>query len=1246
MSIPISQKVDLLYKQAFGVTKTDTESNKSPSNEAIASPLLIRGDTLWSEAGQIPGVAAATAGLVTAYTGTGAQECTADNTTVPVGGVYPTWKTGLTYWIPAEFGSTYSVGVWVDDTGVADPTSTGTQIFGAGSGGTGEFFYNYQSGVLNFIGETIPTALTSSKVLYIVGYRYIGLTGVSVLPDTQIGNIDITNQTLTGQVTDANIIFAPDGTGQVVTSGNITASYFYGNGAYLSGIDATGIQNGTSNVSIPAEDGNIQLNVDGDLTANITSTGINVAGYVNATGNGTFGNVAGGNLVSATYFTGTLINGTSNITTVNNGNIDIVSAGNTSVVVTGTGANVAGHVTATSNVTGGNLLTGGLVLATGNVTGGNLTTAGLVLATGNVTGGNLTTAGLVLATGNVTGGNLTTAGLASVTGNVTAGNLVTAGEITDGTLTINSGVIASGVSATFSGNGAFGNVAGGNLVSATYLTGVLIDGTSNVTVNNNGNVDITVGANTTVAVTATGANIVGTLNANGIATLGAIVTSQITGASGGNLTLTAGSSDDYIELRPTGTGQVHVGGFKIEDLGAPTASTDAATKQYVDDIAQGLSIQKPCVVASTATLAVMSSGTVAYDNGTSGVGATLTISGSTITVIDGVTLTIADRILIKDEADSAHDGIYTYTSTTVLTRATDFDTPVEMAGGDFTFIQQGTVYNDTGWVMTDPVTTIGTDDVNFVQFSGAGSFTAGAGLTLTGTEFSVNVDDITTAISGGNVVVKTSAQFTTPNIGVATGTSLDATGNVSGGNITTVGLVSATGNVTGGNITTAGLVSAVGDVSGGSLTTSGTITDGTLSIASGIITSGVSATFSGNVNGGNLTSGGVVEVTGNVIGGNVTTAGLVLATGNVTGGNVTTAGLVLATGNVTGGNLTTAGLASVTGNVTAGNLVTDGEITDGTLTINSGVIASGVSATFSGNATAGNLNTGGVLSATGNVSGGNITTGAKVVAVGNIDTTSGIFNGDGYGISNIAAGNIVGLNLSGISNGTSNVNIATEDGNVTVGVGGNSDILILTTTGANITGTLNATGIITGDGGGLSNVVGANVTGEVTFAATANAVAGANVSGQVANALVSGTVYTAAQPNITSVGTLTSVSVSGIANVAGNVNIGASEISTLAAGTVTTTTTSQTAVASFAVSGINGIEFLVKGIDSISGNTSVATLLAVTDGSTVDYSVYGQAFLTGQCGALAVGLNGSDLELLVTPSSTNSTVWIAQYRFI
>ena len=73
---------------------------------------------------------------------------------------------------------------------------------------------------------------------------------------------------------DANIILTPNGTGQVVTSGNVTASFFYGNGSQLTGIDATGIQNGTSNVRIPVADGNIELNVDGALTANVTDTGM------------------------------------------------------------------------------------------------------------------------------------------------------------------------------------------------------------------------------------------------------------------------------------------------------------------------------------------------------------------------------------------------------------------------------------------------------------------------------------------------------------------------------------------------------------------------------------------------------------------------------------------------------------------------------------------------------------------------------------------------------------------------------------------------------------------------------------------------------------------------------------------------------------------------------------------------------------------------------------------------------------
>jgi hypothetical protein len=192
MAISDSAKVDLLYKKLFGVAKTDLPGNKSPSNEAIASPTLLRGDNVWQQAASIPATAAATAGRVQAYTGASAVQCTADTTSTPISSVYPSWKTNLTDWIPSEFGSTYFVQVWVDNSGVANPTATGTQIFDSGIAGVGEWNFDYQSGVLNFIGGTIPATLTASKVIYVVGYRYIGAKGVAVFPSgLTMGNITI-----------------------------------------------------------------------------------------------------------------------------------------------------------------------------------------------------------------------------------------------------------------------------------------------------------------------------------------------------------------------------------------------------------------------------------------------------------------------------------------------------------------------------------------------------------------------------------------------------------------------------------------------------------------------------------------------------------------------------------------------------------------------------------------------------------------------------------------------------------------------------------------------------------------------------------------------------------------------------------------------------------------------------------------------------------------------------------------------
>jgi hypothetical protein len=187
----------------------------------------------------------------------------------------------------------------------------------------------------------------------------------------------------------------------------------------------------------------------------------------------------------------------------------------------------------------------------------------------------------------------------------------------------------------------------------------------------------------------------------------------------------------------------------------PSAALDLATKQYVDAVAEGLHVHASCDAATPASLASITGGTVTYNNGTAGVGATLTLSVP-LTILDGYTLLNTNRILVKNEATQANNGIYTWaTGGTVLTRATDYDTAIEIASGDFTFISNGTLYADTGWVQTEPVTTIGSDPIIWSQFSGAGTYSAGTGLTLAGSQFSITNTAITAGAYGSATQVGT-----------------------------------------------------------------------------------------------------------------------------------------------------------------------------------------------------------------------------------------------------------------------------------------------------------------------------------------------------------------------------------------------------------------------------------------------------------------------------------------------------------
>jgi hypothetical protein len=217
----------------------------------------------------------------------------------------------------------------------------------------------------------------------------------------------------------------------------------------------------------------------------------------------------------------------------------------------------------------------------------------------------------------------------------------------------------------------------------------------------------------------------------------------------GTLTITdneisATQVNESISLKPTGSGVVSVNSTRITDLADPINAQDAATKLYVDEIAQGLSVKPAVRVATTADLGAT------YDNGTNGVGSTLTIPATATLNIDGITnWSVFDGILVKDQVNAFENGRY-YISTIgnisenwVLTRCAKCDEPSEIPSM-YIFVQEGLVYASTGWVATVedfPNFDVGIDDILFTQFSGAGTYLPGSGLTLTGSTFAIDLDE-------------------------------------------------------------------------------------------------------------------------------------------------------------------------------------------------------------------------------------------------------------------------------------------------------------------------------------------------------------------------------------------------------------------------------------------------------------------------------------------------------------------------
>jgi hypothetical protein len=839
---------------------------------------------------------------------------------------------------------------------------------------------------------------------------------------------------------------------------------------------------------------------------NITSVGTLSSAAV--TGNVTAGNVyANSGTIGASLLTGTL-------TTAAQPNITSVG---TLTSATVTGNVVAGNVYANSGTIGANVITGTTV-------GGTLTTAAQpnitsvgtltsVAVSGNANVGNLNATAAVVAstlTSNVATGTapITVTSTTRVANlNVNYANVSDFGVVTAQSTGTYYPTFVNGSStanyALAANSGFSANIANGGLTATTFVgnlsgnvLGTLANGTSSLSIPaSGGNVNISAAGNANVfTVTGTGVNVAGTLNATGNANVGNLgATGVVATTLGGTLTtaaqpnitsvgtlsslsvtanVAAGNLTTTGVLSVTGTGTSSIAGNldmtgnTISNLATPAASTDAATKQYVDDVAQGLNVHDSCQAATPNTLASITGGTITYNNGTSGVGATLTTTGS-YTTIDGVNVaSVGTRILVKNEANAVHNGIYTYSSSTVLTRATDYDSVPEVEAGDFVFVTGGTLYDNTGWVQTSTVTAIGTagNTIDFTQFSGAGTYTAGTGLTLTGSAFSVNASQtqvtalgtVTSgtwnslvgssatfaaglsganlaSITGGNVsgqvgnalvagTVYTAAQ---PNItSVGTLTSLAVTGTTTSGNFATAGNITASflvSNVATGTapltVTSTTLVpnlyvarANVSDYDTVTLVSTGTYYPQFVSATSGNLASSANAVYVANIANGSFAATTFVGA----LSGAATTAGTVTTASQPNITSVGTLSSLAVTANVTAGNVYansgTIGASLLTGTLTTAaqpNVTSLGTLTS--LAVTGNVTSGNVyanSGTIGASLLTGTLTTAAQpnITSTGTLT--SLTVSGNITAQANITVTNNVIHSVATGIS--AAGSTQG----------------------------------------------------------------------------------------------------------------------------------------------------------------------------------------------------------------------------------------------